>query len=132
MEAAMGDKHGLIWWSELMTRDPGRAKDYYSSVAGWDFSEMPMAEGTYLMASREGRPIAGIMDMTGQKDWDMLPPHWFTYIAVDDVDAAVAATRAAGGTVVRDVFEVPGVGRIAIITDPTGAALGIMTPADQA
>jgi predicted enzyme related to lactoylglutathione lyase len=60
-----------------------------------------------------------------------VPPHWFTYIAVDDVDAAVAATRAAGGKVMKDVFEVPDTGRIAIIADPTGAALGIMTPASR-
>jgi predicted enzyme related to lactoylglutathione lyase len=53
------------------------------------------------------------------------------YIAVEDVDAAVAATRAAGGRVIKEVFEIPDTGRIAIIADPTGAALGIMTPSPR-
>jgi predicted enzyme related to lactoylglutathione lyase len=57
-----------------------------------------------------------------------MPPHWMTYVAVDDVDGAVRTTREAGGTVHREPFDVEGVGRIAIIADPTGAVLGIMTP----
>ena len=37
-------------------------------------------------------------------------------------------TRDAGGVILRDSFDVPEVGRIAIIQDPTGAAMGVMTP----
>ncbi len=57
-----------------------------------------------------------------------VPAHWFTYIAVDDVDAAVEATVAAGGEIRHPCFDVPDIGRIAIIADPTGAAVGIMSP----
>jgi predicted enzyme related to lactoylglutathione lyase len=124
----MDSTHGMIWWSELMTRDVAAARSFYEALAGWRFSAVPMGEDTYHIASRNGVPIAGIMDMGKMLGAENLPPHWFTYIAVDDVDAAVAATRAAGGSVMKDVFEVPGTGRIAIITDPAGAALGIMTP----
>jgi predicted enzyme related to lactoylglutathione lyase len=60
---------------------------------------------------------------------DRVPTRWFTYIAVDDVDAAVKATEERGGKVIRPPFEVPGVGRIAILEDPGGAAVGMMTPA---
>jgi len=125
----MDSTHGRIWWSELMTRDVAAARKYYESLAGWTFSTMPMPDGDYHLANRDGVPIAGIMDMTGVPGMENVPPHWFTYIAVDDVDAAVAATRDAGGQVVKEVFEIPDTGRIAIIADPTGAALGIMTPA---
>ena len=127
----MDSTHGRIWWSELMTRDVAAARKYYESLAGWTFATMPMPDGDYHLASRDGVPIAGIMDMTGVPGMENVPPHWFTYIAVDDVDAAVAATRDAGGQIVKDVFEVPDTGRIAIIADPTGAALGIMTPAPR-
>ncbi|MFQ5635225.1 MAG: VOC family protein, partial [Gammaproteobacteria bacterium] len=58
--------------------------------------------------------------------------HWFTYIAVDDVVKAVAQTRAAGGNILREVFEVEDIGRIAIVQDPTGAAVGIRRPAPPA
>lgn len=124
----MGSTHGMIWWSELMTRDVAAARRYYEALAGWSFSTMPMGEDSYHLASRNGQPIAGMMDMSKTQGMENVPPHWFTYIAVDDVDAAVAATRAAGGRVIKEVFEVPDTGRIAIIADPTGAALGIMTP----
>ena len=124
----MDSTHGMIWWSELMTRDVAAARRYYEALAGWSFSTMPMGEETYHLASRNGQPIAGIMDMSKAPGMETVLPHWFTYIAVEDVDAAVAATRAAGGQVIKEVFEVPDTGRIAIIADPTGAALGIMTP----
>ena len=57
-----------------------------------------------------------------------MPPHWFTYVAHSDVDAAVKENEAAGGQTMRPGFDVPDVGRIAIICDPTGAVVGIMTP----
>lgn len=125
----MSEMHGKIWWSELMTRDVAAAKAYYAATCGWQFEEMPMeGEDDYTCAMQGGRPTAGIMDMSGLPDMDGVPPHWFTYIAVDDVDAAAAATEAAGGMIIRPCFDVPRVGRIVIVTDPTGAALGLMTP----
>jgi uncharacterized protein len=126
----MSDTHGAIWWSELMTRDVAAARDYYAAICGWSFEDMPMDGGEdYHCAMKAGRPTAGIMDMTGLTGMDETPPHWFTYIAVDDVDAAAQATEAAGGTIIRPPFDVPGVGRIVIVTDPAGAAVGLMTPA---
>lgn len=126
----MSDMHGRIWWSELMTRDPDAAKAYYAATCGWAFEEMPMEGGEdYHCALQDGRPTAGIMDMTGLTEMDGVPPHWFTYIAVDDVDAAAEATAQAGGTIIRPPFDVAGVGRIVILADPTGAAVGLMTPA---
>lgn len=124
----MSGNHGRVWWSELWTRDPGAARDYYGNLLGWTFAEMPTGDGPYVVASRNGEMAAGIMDVTGMPGMDDTPPHWFTYLAVDDVDAAVALTKAAGGQVLRDPWDVPGVGRIAIVTDPTGAPVGIMTP----
>lgn len=124
----MSEYHGAIWWSELMTRDADTAIAYYRDTCGWSIEKMDMPEGAYWICAAGGRPVAGIMDMGDSADFEGLPPHWFTYIAVDDVDAALASTKAAGGTVRRDAFDVPGVGRIGIIADPTGAAVGLMTP----
>ncbi|WP_299932143.1 VOC family protein [uncultured Pelagimonas sp.] len=123
--------HGTIWWTELMTRDLPKALDYYAQTCGWEYEAMPDPDtgGTYQVAMKDGKPVAGLMDMSQMEQLTGIPPHWFTYIAVDDVDATVAATEAAGGEIRRPCFDVPGIGRIAIIADPTGAALGIMTPA---
>lgn len=130
----MTDTHGAVWWTELMTRDIDGAKTYYSKVCGWDWERMPMPDteaGDYWLGMRGGRPVVGMMDMTGAPGMDDTPPHWFSYFAVDDVDAAVAATKSAGGSVLREPFEVPGTGRIAILEDPTGAPMGLMTPAAE-
>jgi uncharacterized protein len=124
----MSDTHGRIIWSELMTRDPEAAKTYFGKVAGWTYEVMAMTEGEYHVASSSGVMVAGIMNIGDMPGMEGLPPHWFTYIGVDDVDAAVAATRAAGGQVHREPWDVPGVGRIAIVGDPSGATVGIMTP----
>jgi len=66
------------------------------------------------------------MDMTGATP-PGVPPHWFNYIEVDDVDHRVALVAENGGKVLRPAFNVPNVGRIAIIADATGAAVGLMT-----
>lgn len=126
----MSDNHGAVWWSELMTRDFEKAKDYYARLCGWQFEAMPVDWANYAVASHRGKPVAGIMDMSGSEEMKDLPSHWFTYLAVDDVDAAAAETEKAGGRIVRAPFDVQGVGRIVIVQDPGGAAVGIMTPAE--
>ena len=128
MAAGASDPHGSVWWNELMTRDAEAAKAYYHDVLGWEFETMPMSEGVYHVAKRAGTPVAGILDMSGVEALAQLPPHWFTYLAVADLDQALEKTRNEGGRIQREPFEVPQVGRIAIVTDPTGAAVGLMTP----
>ena len=53
---------------------------------------------------------------------------WLGYIAVDDVDARSKKATAAGGKVMREPFDIAGVGRIAILMDSRGVAIGLMTP----
>ncbi len=128
----MSEHHGEVWWTELMTRDVESAKAYYSKVCGWTWETMPMGEdGDYHLAMRAGKPVAGMMDMAGMDQMADVPPYWFSYFAVDDVDDAARATEAAGGKIIRAPWDVPNTGRIAILEDPTGAAMGLMTPAEM-
>lgn len=127
----MSDIHGEIHWTELMTRDLDAAKRYYAETCGWSWQVMPMeGGGEYHIAMRGEEMVAGAMDMTGMPEMDQIPAHWFTYLAVDDVDAATAHTKELGGQVMREPFDVAGVGRISIVSDPSGAAVGLMTPSD--
>ncbi len=120
--------HGQIHWSELATKDVEGSKAFFSAQAGWAFEGMPMPDGTYWLAMVGGQPVAGMMDLAQIGDPNV-PPNWMTYIAVDDIDKVVAEAEASGGKVVRPAFDVPGVGRIAMIQDPGGATVGMMTPA---
>jgi hypothetical protein len=123
--------HGTVWWSELMTRDVPAARAWYEAVCGWHFDAMPMQEGTYHVAMAHGKAVAGVMDLADIPGMDEVPPHWFTYLAVDDLDAALDAARESGGEVIRAPFEVPDVGRIALVRDAGGAALGLMVPVTE-
>jgi predicted enzyme related to lactoylglutathione lyase len=53
------------------------------------------------------------------------PSSWVPYVLVDDVRAATAKAKSLGATLMKDVSEVPGMGWFSIITDPTGAMLGL-------
>jgi uncharacterized protein len=124
-------EHGHFYWNELMTRDPEGAKAFYGGQIGWRFEAMSMPQGGSYWICKEGdRPAAGILDMN-QPGFEGIPNHWFAYLAVDDVDARVAKATAAGAKLLRPIFDVPGVGRIAILQDPAGAVMGWITPASE-
>ena len=122
--------HGNFYWNELMTRDAEAAKKFYGTALGWTFESMPMPEGTYWVAKMGTTPVGGIFTMGGPM-FEGIPEHWFAYIAVDNVDARTKKLTAAGGKIMKEPFDVPGVGRIVIVQDNKGVTLGLMTPAAQ-
>ena len=128
----MSDKHGKVLWNELNTRDLDGAKKFYAAVCGWTFESMPMADGAsdYVIAKSGDEIAAGFFDLKGLPELEGVPAHWFTYLGVDDVDAAAREAKDQGGCIRRPPWDIPGVGRIAIVQDPTGAVLGLMTPSE--
>lgn len=126
----MTGTHGSFYWNELMTRDVEQAKKFYASTIGWTFDAMPMPGGTYWVAKMGDEAVGGLFPMHGQDFGDM-PESWMSYLAVDDVDTRVRKATAAGAQVCREPFDVPGVGRIAILQEPGGAYVGWITPEPQ-
>jgi predicted enzyme related to lactoylglutathione lyase len=124
--------HGSFVWNELLTYDVEASKAFYAATIGWSFESMEMpGGGTYWVARLDGKGVAGIMHMPATVPAGV-PPHWFEYLEVDDVDARVKLFEQNGGKAMRPAFDVPGVGRLAILTDNTGAAIGLMTAAPPA
>jgi hypothetical protein len=128
----MPGSHGTFHWNELMTRNVERAKTFYADTIGWSFDGMPMPDGggTYWVAKMDGESVAGILDISAP-DFAQVPESWVAYLAVDDVDARVRKALAAGAKLMKPAFDVPGVGRIAILMEPGGAGIGWMTPVQQ-
>ncbi len=122
--------HGTFSWNELLTGDVAAAKRFYEATVGWTFQEMPMPGGAYHVAMADGKYVAGMMDPAamGQPG---IPPNWFAYLEVDDIDKRCEMAKAAGATIVREPWDVPGVGRIAILKQPDGATIGWMTSVPQ-
>jgi predicted enzyme related to lactoylglutathione lyase len=117
---------GFIWY-ELMTEDVEAAKAFYGTVVGW---EMRGFEGSqdYSVLEANGRGIGGIMATPADAKAAGARPIWFGYIGTSDIEKAVEGIRAAGGNVHRDVMDIKGVGRIAMATDPQGAAFMLIQP----
>lgn len=120
-------RHGTIIWNELNTHDPEAARAFYAKMFGWSFAPMPMEDGEYWIIRHGEKDLGGIFPLNAPEFAD-IPAHWLTYFAVDDVDAQVAAAVEAGGTLAKAPFDVPGVGRLAVVQDPTGAYMAWMTP----
>ena len=118
--------HGQFCWNELMTRDIERAKKFYAETLGWKFDGMPMPTGTYWVAKVGDKPVGGIFDIS-KPEFGQVPESWMAYIEVDDVDARVAKAVKAGAKIMKPAFDIPNVGRIAILMEPGGAGIGWMT-----
>jgi predicted enzyme related to lactoylglutathione lyase len=123
---AMGT-HGAPCWFEVNTPDAPKLRDFYSGL--WGHETQKLEGMDYVMIVQGGRPRHGVMQMT--EAWEGIPPHWMTYFAHDDVDAAVKVIVEQGGAVKHGPFDTP-FGRMAVCADPAGAIFTAMTPAQAA
>jgi uncharacterized protein len=118
--------HGAFSWSELMTTDPKAATAFYGALFGWKTEDMDMGTGAYHVQKIGPESVAGIMGMPPDVPPGM-PPVWGSYVTVTNVDDTVAQAQKLGGKLVMPVMQVPGVGRMAVIADPQGAVLSVIT-----
>lgn len=124
-------RHGEFMWNELMTRDDERALEFFNKVLGWTHSDWPMGDGKApyrLLKCGGDKSVAGMMKMTEPEFPPQVPPHWMSYIAVDNVDKRAELAKQHGGQIVHGPMDIPQVGRFCIVCDPTGAMVAFMTP----
>lgn len=110
---------GKFVWYELMTSDTAAAERFYKSVVGWSAKDAGMPDMKYTIFSAGERMVAGLMTMPQEAEG--MPPGWIGYIYADNVDATAKEVAAKGGKVHRQPDDIPGVGRFAVVGDPTGA-----------
>ena len=127
----MTAQHGRFTWNELLTRDVAKARAFYGDLLGWTYQDMPMGQaGTYTLIQNGGQNAGGMMPLAAIEGGEELPPHWMSYIAVDDVDVCTARVEALGGRVFKEPFDIPGIGRMSVIADATGAVVCLITLLD--
>jgi predicted enzyme related to lactoylglutathione lyase len=118
---------GAPAWFELHTRSYEPVVEFYRGVFGWDAHVMSDTdEFRYTTLGAGDNALAGIMDSAGFLP-EGVPAYWAVYFAVDDADAAVAKVTELGGSVVEQAMDTPH-GRIAHVSDPTGARFRIVAP----
>ncbi|MCG6922415.1 MAG: VOC family protein [Acidobacteria bacterium] len=120
---APGYHPGKFVWHDLVTRDPASARRFYGALLGWEFQDTTRNEQPYAIARMGSDPVAGIVVRPDPGDE---PALWLSYLSVGNVDQAVEMVTAAGGETLYPPTELPGVARLAVVTDPQGAALGLV------
>jgi uncharacterized protein len=109
---------------ELMSTDVGKAKAFYGKLFDWKLEDMPMPDGTYTMIRVGDGTGGGLL----KNPIPGAPSSFVPYVLVDDLKAATGKAASLGAKVMKEVTEVPGAGSFTLITDPTGAVLGLWQP----
>lgn len=118
---------GSFCWDELLTTDQPGSVAFYTKVFGYGTKSMDMGPmGTYQVLERDGKQRGGIMKspMGG-------PTAWLSYVVVEDVDASAARAAKLGAKPIVPASDIPGIGRFAVIADPTGATVALFKGASQ-
>lgn len=104
---------GEFCWNELMTSDTKKAQAFYTDLLGWTTQEHDMGDMTYTMFMSGDKCIGGMLqtpkDMAAQ-----IPPHWTSYICVENVEKTIKKAESLGANVRVPVKTVPDMGRFAI------------------
>ncbi len=116
---------GQFVWHEHLTKDPKAAIAFYTEVIGWKTE--PFSEDYTMWASSQG-PLGGVSKLPEEAVRMGAPPHWMASVQVADVDKTVALVEKLGGKIYKKPFDIPNVGRNAVIADPQGATLSLFTP----
>ncbi len=109
---------------ELNSNNLGKAQAFYGKLFDWKTSDTQMPDGTYTTIDVGEGTGGGMTEhlLTGAAS------SWLPYVQVEDVKAATKKAEALGGKVIQGVTEVPDMGVMSIISDPTGANLGLWQP----
>jgi predicted enzyme related to lactoylglutathione lyase len=139
-QQAASSQVGTVWWSELVSANPERSRDFYASIAGWtpkivsavDATRPPnLGEAEYTIFMQGATEAAGLSKFDG-KAVNEVRPGWFTYIQVANVDEVVLEVLKKGGKILKAPYDDADSGRLAIVEDPDGFAVGLVTPTSTA
>jgi uncharacterized protein len=115
---------GAPCWIDLFTSDPDTSRAFYGNLFGWT-SEVAPEFGNYINFQRNGAPIAGGMQNDGSAG---VPDGWNVYLETSDIDAVTRAAADNGGQVIVPAMAVGDLGSMAVLADPSGAAIGAWQP----
>jgi uncharacterized protein len=112
---------GVPCWVDTSQPDPDGAVDFYRGLFGWEFEDVmpPGSEGKYYIARLHGGEVAAVGSIP-----EAAPPMamWNTYVWVESADETASKVRDAGGSIMMEPFDIMNAGRMAVFTDPEGAA----------
>jgi predicted enzyme related to lactoylglutathione lyase len=132
-KTALPVSHGRFVWYDLLTTDVAAATSFYTNIAGWGTHELDMGLGRkYHVWTADDVPLGGVVRLKPETGLPGTPPHWVGAVAVADVDATVRQAVVLGGKILTHPMSIPEVGRYAVIGDPQGAVIALVTPVQPA
>jgi len=132
MGARTSHPPGTFSWADVATSDVDGATAFYEGLLGWGHEDSPIpGGGVYRMFKLRGRSAAAAGSQPDEQRSHGIPPHWNNYVTVTSVDDTAAQVKGLGGNLVVDPFDVMTAGRMAVLSDPTGAMLSIWEPRDN-
>jgi predicted enzyme related to lactoylglutathione lyase len=121
---------GRFLWYELHTSDVKGATAFYEKVMNWSSKPSDLvSDFVYNIASAGDAQVGGLMELQPNLKAANVPPHWMGYVGCDDVDETIARAKKLGAQVHFGPEDIPNVGRFAVLADPQGAAIALLTPA---
>ena len=116
---------GKFIWRDLMTDDISAVKKFYSKLFGWTYLDVGESENDYSVVLHDGIPIAGIFKLRDVKD-EHKYSQWISYLSVTDMNQAINYTKARGGSIYREPFELPNRGTVSFVFDSQNAVLAFV------
>ncbi|HEX4929889.1 MAG TPA: VOC family protein [Gaiellaceae bacterium] len=123
--AQLANEPGTLLWNQCHTPDPVRATEFYVAVFGYETDEVDLGgEQRFRVLKVNGRGIGGVREPVGGE-----PPHWSVTFAVADADETASRTKELGGSVLMEPFDLPEIGRLAVLHDSSDAVFQLMASA---
>jgi uncharacterized protein len=111
----------VVFW-ELLSKEPEKVSAFYEKIFGWKVQHVPELNYRLVETGGQGGINGGILKPERPEPW---PGNMTVYIEVDDLAAFREQIRAAGGKILIEEQEVPGMGAYALFTDPDGRMMGL-------
>jgi hypothetical protein len=123
--AQLANEPGALNWNECQTRDPEAAARFYEAVFGVEVEQRPMgSQAAYGVIQVGGRGVAGIFTLP--PELADVPPNWSPVFTVESADETLRQAGELGGRVLMGPMDIPEVGRLGVIQDPTGAVFQVL------
>lgn len=120
---------GSVCWNELVVPEPDEAVPFYTAVFGWTARRRDLPGiGEYRVLQQDGMDAAGVRR---PPEGAPCPAGWMMYIRVDDVDRTANLAAELGGRVMSPPLDIDGIGRYAVLTDPSGGVFAVLKPNGQ-
>ena len=118
--ATVVNKVGAMGWNELYTNDVEAAKEFYAGLFGWTYETSPDNPGYHTIVNN-GRMNGGILAITPEMGEGIMP-HWIPYFTIENVEESLKVAEENGGKLLNGPMEIPGIGKMAGVAGPSGAA----------